>query len=191
MGPLPHDAPADGRSTGRGIVEVPAGVAYAEGEQDLRDPLEQGHEPAKNRIRYARCRKAYTRSDPDTQKASRISRTPAIRLIHQNGFTARDAMERAISNEPYRMNTRPKTDASAKNVLTGRMSPHSPPSRKMTAMMICQTFHPPGTKAATAASLIPAAMRMMPMSTPTVVTDVWLSRSTNQATISQATPVMR
>ncbi len=97
---------------------------------------------------------------------------PPIRPIHQNGLIAREATERAISKEPYKINTRPRTDANAKNVLTGRMSAPSPPSRKMTDMTMCHTFQPPGRNTARAASLTPAPMRTIPRSTPTVAIEV-------------------
>jgi hypothetical protein len=43
--------------------------------------------------------------------------------------------EVVVNGLPWRqVRTSPRTEARAKKVLTGRIKPHSPPSKKMTAM---------------------------------------------------------
>ena len=41
-------------------------------------PLKSAKKPTQNKIRNVRWPKAYTRSDPDTQNASRTSRIPVL-----------------------------------------------------------------------------------------------------------------
>ena len=71
------------------------------------------------------------------------------------------------------------------------MNPHSPPSKKIPAMIQCQTFHPPGAKAAMPTSLIPAMRNTTPTRSPTVAIEVWLRRSTIQAITSHRIPETR
>ena len=52
-------------------------------QKDLREAPEQAMNPTQNKIRYVRWARAYTRSDPDTQNANRISRIPVTKLTHQ------------------------------------------------------------------------------------------------------------
>jgi len=64
------------------------------------NPWISAQNPTQNRIRNVRLARLNSRSELETQKASRISRIQVIRPTHQYRFSSREATARTRSNAP-------------------------------------------------------------------------------------------
>ena len=96
------------------------------------NPRKIAMKPTQNRINAARPARSNTLSELETQNARRIKRIPLMRLSHHRSFSGLETIARVISNAPWINNSRPSTEASAKNESIGSMNAHAAPRTKMT-----------------------------------------------------------